>query len=96
MNETLPVDSEFFAANLVPIAIGAGAVLAFTLAWCCIFRKAGYNAATGLLMVVPGVNMVMLFVLAFRPWPVNREAKALRGIRNTIHREEQRSLRQAA
>ena len=96
MNETLPVDSEFLTANLIPIAVGAAAMLAFALAWCCIFRKAGYNAATGLLMLVPGVNLVMLFVLAFRPWPVNREAKALRGIRDTIHREEQRSLRHAA
>ncbi|MCK4518912.1 MAG: hypothetical protein KAU12_02225 [Candidatus Omnitrophica bacterium] len=35
-----------------------------------IFRKAGYPAALGLLMILPVVNIVMLLVLAFIDWPL--------------------------
>jgi hypothetical protein len=34
-----------------------------------IFGKAGFPPALALLMVVPLVNIVMLFVLAFASWP---------------------------
>ncbi|MGA2326416.1 MAG: hypothetical protein ABSH05_09010 [Bryobacteraceae bacterium] len=39
-----------------------------------IFSKAGFHGALSLLMIVPGVNLVMLYVLAFSRWP------ALRGV----------------
>ncbi len=35
-----------------------------------IFKKAGFAPALSLLMVVPLVNIVMLYVLAFAPWKV--------------------------
>ena len=38
-----------------------------------IFRKAGYSQWLGLLMVVPIVNLVMLYFLAFSDWPRLRE-----------------------
>ena len=38
-----------------------------------IFRKAGYPWALGLLMAVPGVNVVMLFILGFAKWPILKE-----------------------
>ena len=34
-----------------------------------IFSKAGFSGALSLLMLVPLVNLVMIFVLAFAPWP---------------------------
>jgi len=34
-----------------------------------IFLKAGYSKWLGLLMVVPIVNIVMLYYLAFSTWP---------------------------
>jgi hypothetical protein len=39
-----------------------------------IFSKAGFHGALSLLMIVPVVNLVMLYVLAFSQWP------ALRGV----------------
>jgi hypothetical protein len=43
-----------------------------------IYTKAGYPGAMGFLMLVPLVNVIMLFVLAFSEWPVLRELQALR------------------
>lgn len=43
-----------------------------------IFSKAGWSGAMGLLMLVPLVNIVMLFVLAFATWPIQRELEALK------------------
>jgi len=37
-----------------------------------IFRKAGWPWALGLLMVVPVVNVVMLFILGFAKWPIQK------------------------
>jgi hypothetical protein len=33
-----------------------------------IFEKAGFNPLLSVLMIVPVVGLVMLYVLAFRPW----------------------------
>ena len=38
-----------------------------------IFSKAGYSKWLSLLMVVPMVNIVMLYFLAFSTWPSERE-----------------------
>jgi len=38
-----------------------------------IFSKAGYSKWLSLLMVVPIVNIVMLYFLAFSTWPSQRE-----------------------
>ena len=38
-----------------------------------IFSKAGYSKWLGLLMVVPIVNIVLLYYLAFSTWPSQRK-----------------------
>ena len=38
-----------------------------------IFTKAGFNGALSLLMLVPLVNLVMIFFLAFAEWPALKE-----------------------
>jgi glycerol-3-phosphate acyltransferase PlsY len=48
------------------------------LIFCKIFSKAGYCWALGLLMLVPIANIIMLFVLAFADWPVQREMRLLK------------------
>lgn len=45
----------------------------FGLLWWRIFAKAGHNGALGLFMLIPFVNLIMLYVLAFREWPIQRE-----------------------
>jgi len=48
------------------------------LPWFLIYKKAGYHPAMGCLMFIPLVNLVMMFVLAFAEWPVERELRSLR------------------
>jgi hypothetical protein len=43
-----------------------------------IFRRTGMNPWLALLMLVPVVNFVMLLVLAFSEWPIQRENAMLR------------------
>jgi hypothetical protein len=43
-----------------------------------LFVRAGHPGAYGLLMLVPGVNVIMLLILAFGRWPIERELRALR------------------
>ena len=37
-----------------------------------IFTKAGYSKWLSLLMLVPIVNVIMLYFLAFSTWPIHR------------------------
>jgi hypothetical protein len=36
-----------------------------------IYKKAGFSPLLAFLMVVPGVNVVLLYILAFSRWPVS-------------------------
>ena len=38
-----------------------------------IFRKAGFPPALSLLMPIPGVNLLLLYILAFADWPSLRK-----------------------
>jgi|SRR5205809_5621326 len=46
--------------------------------WWRIFAKAGYSGALGLLMFVPLANIIVLLVLAFARWPIQKEVDLLR------------------
>ena len=67
-------------------AVGILFILGFSLLmiilavviWWKIFAKAGYSGAMGLLMFIPLVNLIMLLILAFGEWPVQRELQQLR------------------
>lgn len=48
------------------------------LPWFFIYKKAGFHPAMGCLMFIPLVNVVMMFVLAFAEWPIERELQNLR------------------
>ncbi len=48
------------------------------LIYCRIFSNAGYCWALGLLMLIPIANIIMLFVLAFGDWPVQKELRLLK------------------
>jgi hypothetical protein len=43
-----------------------------------IFAKAGYPGIMSFAMIVPLLNIIMLFFLAFSEWPILKELKALR------------------
>ncbi len=67
-------------SNMMPISI-YGLVICLILVvliiipfW-FIFSKAGYSKWLSLLMVVPIINVVMLYFLAFSAWPSQRETQ---------------------
>lgn len=61
-----------------PLMMLVFAVLVIVPFW-FIFRKAGYSQWLSLLMVVPIVNVVMLYFLAFSDWPRLREREIKQG-----------------
>jgi hypothetical protein len=56
-------------------------VAGFLVPWFFIYKKAGYSPAMGCLMFIPLVNIIMLFVLAFSQWPIERELQNARNSR---------------
>jgi hypothetical protein len=55
-------------------------VLLCLLPYWFIFRKAGFAPALSLLMLIPLVNVVMVFYLAFAEWPALRQQQSKQGI----------------
>ena len=60
------------------ILVGLIATAIKILIFCKIFSKAGFCWALGLLMLVPIVNIIMAFVLAFADWPIQKELRLLK------------------
>ncbi len=46
--------------------------------WCMLFHKAGFGWFWGLLLLVPIVNVILPFYLAFSDWPVRRELRYMK------------------
>jgi hypothetical protein len=63
---------------IVSLVIGVLAIIFAIVIWWRIFSKAGYSGALGLLMFVPIANLIVLCVLAFARWPIQREVDLLR------------------
>lgn len=70
-----------FGSGLTLLSCVVGLVLLVIVAWIWwrILAKTGYGGPLGLLMVVPIANLVLLLVLAFGEWPVEREVRRLQG-----------------
>jgi hypothetical protein len=47
-----------------------------------IFSKAGYPGVLAFTQFVPLVNVIVLFVVAFSQWPIERELTSLRGMQS--------------
>ena len=63
----------FIAAFIILIVIAIKLLII-----CKIFSKAGYSWALGLLMLIPILNIIMAFFIAFADWPVLKELRRLR------------------
>jgi heme/copper-type cytochrome/quinol oxidase subunit 2 len=64
-------------ALIVAIVVGVLVILFLFSIWWKIFKKAGYSGALGLLMFIPIINFILLFILAFSKWPVQRQLEQL-------------------
>ncbi len=62
----------------MPVYLALGAIVLLSLSWFRIFDKAGYGGWVGLLALIPGINLLMMTILAFSDWPVMVELRQLR------------------
>ncbi len=67
----------FFVIALVLIVV-LMSVAVSVIIYCMIFHKAGFHWALGLLTLVPIGGIVMLCILAFCDWPVQKELRQLK------------------
>ncbi|MEP7364367.1 MAG: hypothetical protein ABI972_14025 [Acidobacteriota bacterium] len=69
-------------SGISQVALALSLLSAFSLIYCLpyylIFRKAGYSGVLGLGMLVPGVNVILMFWFAFSEWPIHRQLKKFR------------------
>ena len=71
-NETDPAMVQHAAMAMlaiIPILILVALAAVLPPYW-MIFKKAGFAPALSLLMIIPGVSLVVLFVVAFSDWKV--------------------------
>jgi hypothetical protein len=47
------------------------------IVFCLIYSRAGYPWAMGLLMLIPVVNFIMMLILAFSEWPIQKQLRQL-------------------
>ncbi len=69
------------AGATAAIVIGVISLVIFIFAifvWWRIFAKTGYSGALSLLLLIPIANLIVILVLAFSEWPIQRELNALR------------------
>jgi uncharacterized membrane protein len=65
--------------SLLSCVVGLIVLVIAAWVWWRILAKTGYGGALGLLMLVPIANLVLLLVLAFGEWPVEKEVHRLQG-----------------
>lgn len=73
------------AAGVAAAGLGMGVILlyiavivAMFVAYYKIVEKSGYPGWYVFVMLVPCVNIIMLFMFAFKPWPIQEELERLR------------------
>lgn len=65
MSETMLTSGMWAMGPLMMLVTAAVVIVPFWF----IFSKAGYSKWLSLLMVVPMVNVILLYVIAFSKWP---------------------------
>jgi hypothetical protein len=49
------------------------------IAWVRIFTRIGWPAWLGILIVVPLVNLVLILIMAFKEWPIEKRLRNAEG-----------------
>ena len=57
------------------IFIALAMLILHVIVFCKIYSRAGYPWAMGFLMLIPIVNFIMMLILAFSEWPIQRQVK---------------------
>jgi len=67
--------SEFYIYNWIIVVLMLCVAVSAVIPFWKIFARAGWPGALALLMIVPFLNFVLLWVLAFKAWPGDEKAK---------------------
>ncbi len=94
--DTLTEEASSFLDTSLGLAVAGTTALVFGLAWCRIFSKAGFHGAVGLLMLVPGVNLIVFLYFAFGRWPAMKEMRSLRKLQKSVHKADKRHFARAS
>ncbi len=78
MNNSVSSENFLWNIGIIALVLWIAVTVFMVIACWRIFARAGYAGVLGLLMFVPIVNLVMLYILAFREWPIYKELKELR------------------
>jgi hypothetical protein len=72
MQQPDPAHVQQMVAMMLPMMVIFGVVISalIVIPFWMIFKKAGLGAPLSLLMLIPGVSVIMLYVLAFSRWKV--------------------------
>jgi hypothetical protein len=62
---------------IILFIVALGGLVAILPFW-MIFSKAGFSGWMSLTQIVPLVNVIVLFYLAFAEWPIQREVRQLK------------------
>jgi hypothetical protein len=63
--------------GFIPIIVILFVAVPLVIAWIKIFSRVGWAPWLGVLMFIPLVNIVLMFVLGFKEWPIEKRLKAL-------------------
>ncbi len=69
--------------------------LVYLAGFVSIFARAGFHWGLGLMMAIPGLNVVLFAMLSFTSWPNRRELKGLRKVTSAMHAVDSRHRRAA-
>ena len=58
------------------------AIVVMLIPYWKIYQRTGQSGAMALLLLIPLINIIMLFILAFGEWPIERELNELRRMKN--------------
>ena len=72
------VTTASMGAILFGLVVGLISLIFGIVIWWKIFSKAGYSGARSLLLFIPIVNLIIIIMLAFSQWPIERELAQLR------------------
>ena len=62
-------------ALVIIFIIAIGLVIVGIIPYWKIYQRIGQSGALSLLQLIPLVNLIMLYILAYGDWPIEREAK---------------------
>ena len=75
MNSMLLFGFMFGTPGFIEMIFIAGMLVVYVMPFWMIFQKAGFPGALSLLMLLPCINIIILFYVAFSDWPALRDRR---------------------